>query len=151
MAENLPQRRVLRDAAELDALLEQLRRSKNPDGTPEAEEPAIKKPRLTSTIQTPQAPVIDAQISTPINAVVICNAIVISKEVRDVANHAADQASTAVSANATNHNNALATAIAALREAESKIAASEKAIKEAKVALERDRVEIIRVSEGNGG
>jgi len=117
MAENLPQRRVLRDAAELDALLEQLRRSENSDGKPKAKRPEIKKPCLTSTIQIPQAPVIDAQISTPINAVVICNAVVISKEVRDIANHAADQASTAVSANATNRNNALATAIAALREA----------------------------------
>lgn len=76
----------------------------------------------------------------------------ISKEVRDVASYAAVQTHNAINANeSNNNNNALATAIAALREAESKVSISAEAIKEAKAALERARVEIIRVSEGNGG
>jgi len=99
----------------------------------------IKKPYLASSHQ-PQAPTINDQTTT----------LIASEEVRDVASHAADQAHNAINANESNNHNALATAIAALREAESKVSVSEEAIKEAKVALERARVEIIRVSEGKG-
>jgi len=111
MAGNRPQRRVIRDAAELDALLEQLKRRENPNQKPKAKRPEIKKPCLPSSHHQPQAPVIDAQTSPPINA------IVISKEVRDIASHAAEQTSNAINANESNNHSALATAIAALREA----------------------------------
>ena len=126
----------IRDAPKYRARTEQLRRSKNPDGTPEAEEPAIKEHCLPSSHQSAIL-VIDAQSSLPINAVVV------PKEVRDIASHAAVQTHNAINANESNRSNALATAIAALREAESNIVISEEAIKEAKVALERARVEII--------
>jgi len=127
MSDNPPLRKQDREAAAREALVDsrmpppphnpvaQVKRSKV-----SAESPEIKKARL-------------AQSTTSVIATAK------SSKAHHVASGAVDRVSSACDGNGTDDRNALATANAALKEAETRVAVGEKALREVRVAIERAR------------